>query len=585
MRPIISAAIAAFLVCVAALQAAAAPRRDLVPLNVAERAVVREAYRKLSAYHYAAHLQQKGEGSETLADLLRVRFELGNFRTGPIADILDRPWHDYVTPPRDEVVMITPRAIDVNGIELAYYDAEWAPGRFIAADSEPWRVREVLALEPDRFHDVGSYTSYDVTVTLEGRSRAYRALVLHHDLYAAADVPEPEFFDHIAGLFGQVGQAWKEARPAYETAAVRQALSRPAAAAPKSAGRVAANSTSTGPSYRCEAFQARAGAGHISGEHGGAANVCMSCADDGNGNQTCRVDVNSGQTWDYGQLESYYYGHYGNIAGRSAVTTGPLGSTISCAGAVGVGFRECYNVTGCNVTISVTLGGAGVTVTGGDLWSAGAPYSNTCALPKPNCPGVNGAFFDEYVGGERCNAGSPIVIDLAGNDIALSDAATPVSFDLNADGIAERISWTAAGTDDAFLALDRNGNGRIDDGAELFGNFTAQPESARQNGFLALAEYDKLSNGGNGDGVIDGHDAVFTSLVLWTDADRNGISEAAEQRSLAASAVQRLDLDYKESRRVDAYGNQFRYRAKVAAGKKTDVGHWAWDVFLTTMPN
>ncbi|HYC93895.1 MAG TPA: hypothetical protein VEO54_32135 [Thermoanaerobaculia bacterium] len=583
MRQILTAAIAAFLVCIAAVQAAAAPRQDLVPRNVAQSAVVREAYRKLSAYHHAAHLQQKGEGSETLADGLRVRFALGNFRSGPIADILDRAWHDYVTPPRDEVVLITPGAIDVNGIELAFYDAEWAPGRFIAADSEPWRVREVLALEPDRFHDVGSYTSYDVTVTLEGRSRTYHALVLHHDLYAAAEVPEPEFFDHIAGLFGQVGQAWKDARPAYETAAVRRTLSLPAAAAPKPAGRAAGKVASA--SSRCEAFQAHGLGGHISGEHGGAANVCLSCVDEGDGYHSCRIDVDSEQQWDYGQLESYYYGHYGRTVSRGAVATAPLGSTVACSGGVGVGFKECYNVTGCNVNISITVGGAGVTVQGGDLWSAGSPYKISCYMPKPTCVGNTGGFDDGYVGGDRCSAGTPIVIDMAGNDIALTDAATPVSFDLNADGLAERISWTAAGTDDAFLALDRNGNGRIDDGAELFGNFTPQPESAQQNGFLALAEYDKLSNGGNGDGVIDAGDAVFASLVLWTDADRNGISEAAEQRGLAASAVQRLDLDYKDSRRVDAYGNQFRYRAKVVSAKKTDVGHWAWDVFLTTMPN
>jgi hypothetical protein len=264
------------------------------------------------------------------------------------------------------------------------------------------------------------------------------------------------------------------------------------------------------------------------------------------------------------------------------------------SGCTPAGFSGCPAGTspnGCGLCCSDAARDACVASGGYYEAASGTCYHSICPDPQYECVGY-GESWNMY----RCSCtgpcpGTPILVDASGDGFNLTDFASGVAFDLNSDGVPERLSWTAAGSDDAWLALDRDGDGLISKGAELFGNFTYQPTPGTGgHGFLALAEFDNSANnyngglGGNGDGVIDRRDAVFYSLRLWQDANHNGVSEPGELHALPSLGVESLSLDYRESRRKDRHSNEFRYRGEVNGRGHSDVGKWAYDVFLLLVP-
>lgn len=197
--------------------------------------------------------------------------------------------------------------------------------------------------------------------------------------------------------------------------------------------------------------------------------------------------------------------------------------------------------------------------------------------PGPNyCANDDGIVY-------RPDCMSPIIFNVGRGGYELSGPDDPVDFDINATGTPVRISWTARGGAMAFLALDRDGNGKIDDGAELFGNRTPLSNGARAaNGFEALAQYDL-----NHDGVIDAEDPVWSSLLLWTDLSHDGICQPTEVVPIGDSDVTAIGLDYHWTGRRDSAGNQFGYESKVwlRNGANHATPRPAYDIFFVAAPN
>jgi Ca2+-binding RTX toxin-like protein len=145
-------------------------------------------------------------------------------------------------------------------------------------------------------------------------------------------------------------------------------------------------------------------------------------------------------------------------------------------------------------------------------------------------PSINTAFLAAINFVYPCD---PLVLDLDGDGIDAIEInpSSLVLFDHNADGIKQATGWIKS--DDGILVLDRNGNGTIDSGRELFGDntlndSTSDPNDKYANGYEAIAALDL-----NGDHKIDSSDAAYSQLRVWQDANQNGISEASELKTLA----------------------------------------------------
>jgi hypothetical protein len=133
-------------------------------------------------------------------------------------------------------------------------------------------------------------------------------------------------------------------------------------------------------------------------------------------------------------------------------------------------------------------------------------------------------------------AATPLVLDLNGDGVQTTSFSESMLFDLLATGTKQSVGWVSK--QDGLLALDLNGDGQINSGAELFGSSTVLPNGAHAaDGWVALKTLDS-----NGDGKLDAQDAQFNQLRVWVDANGNGQTDAKELGTLADHHIASIDL-------------------------------------------
>lgn len=534
-----------------------------------------------------------------------VKFQLSDFKTRPISAIGSEPYVDLATLPNDWVLSLH-RSFHSDWIEgertLTYLyrwehrDTDWTAfpeGRRMLSATTKEILDEVAQHFPEYGH-VKWATQYAVVVEFTDRKREYEAaflwlpgeapdtwyaatsdhIVQGLDIVNAEVVPptgiplndpenaEPQPIEPETGDFQHSGASHVDV--------VDHLDSGSATCIADSANELLPQSSVPGTN------------GHITGKHWSEIDMTFDCSCD----TSCTSKCQAGWSWALCDEEGTHWDACQKMGWASDFSsTGRADALLegaACAAGYACAQKACLFCQ-CNFSVGVDVVGVSVTFEPTDAdWTGNLQGAWTCGRCSED--GSSGGSDTGEEATFTCSSEhactSPILISMYDANFALTSAIDGVAFDIDADGQLDKISWTAPGSDEVFLAMDRNHNGRIDDGRELFGDSTQQAPSSDPNGFLALAWYDRPQRLGNGDLQISAQDGVFQHLLVWQDANHDGISQSSELISLEDTNIVAIRLDYFVSGRQDRHGNQFRW----TSGVEFDTGRRlaATDAILRT---
>jgi hypothetical protein len=186
-------------------QVASAPTSRADARREQQQKLVRDAYVRLMRYHTAGVDEQAATGGASTKPEDYVIFELRDLRSGPIAEVAGRPLAELMSEASGEAVKVTPHHLQYGkGPKHAYYDVQWSSTPAAAPAGEQPTVAQVIAGGGERLADVDSYTGYEVTVRLAGKTRSYRALALHHRQTAANGKQRAEILDAVTSEMNAV---------------------------------------------------------------------------------------------------------------------------------------------------------------------------------------------------------------------------------------------------------------------------------------------------------------------------------------------------------------------------------------------